>query len=271
MASSVPLLLLVVATAAGCSFTAATPPPAATAATASGSSAPDAAHKPVTGIPVSVPLPARPNPALWAGVQAPSPASVNRDHPGGDAPDPHAAALVRLLQEPLGMLRDKDDQVRIELPDSRNWRRVRFRGFPHLTGFKYGKARHAVDVVATLDTRAGRAPQSLACIRYAETLARPRIRALSVELGPITETRITWRDTVIVVHAVDGVFPYGWKRIAFSAAWAAYPAYGSACLLEGIGIKHGSRPDLAKLARDRWILDAASRVEPRTHDKPYRH
>jgi hypothetical protein len=175
-----------------------------------------------------------------------------------------------LLEEPFGKLHDKDDQVRLELPDAQHWKRVRYRAFDHLVGFRYGEKYHAVTVVIANETRAGRAADSLACIRQMETIARPRVRALSVEFGPIEETAITWNGKRVIVHSVDGVFPWALKRIAFSAAWASYPAYDKACLIYGIGVKHDDKPELARLMRDRWIREAAPRVETRTETKPER-
>jgi hypothetical protein len=220
---------------------------------------------------VRLPLPAAPNPRVWADVLRPSAGSVNLAKPGGDAVDPEAAALVRLLEEPLGAMRDKDNQVVVHYPDSGNWKRVRFRLFEHLVGFRYGDRFDAVSVVLLNDTRADRAPVSRACIRQAETLARPRVRALSVTIGPITETEIVWRDQRIVVHSVDGAFPWGFQRIEFSAAWAAYPAYDKTCMIHGIGVRHEKRADLARLVRDRWILEVAPKLETLTKTKPYRH
>jgi hypothetical protein len=158
----------------------------------------------------------------------------------------------------------------LHYPDSRNWRRVRYRLFEHLVGFRYSDRFDSTVVVFANDTRNGRAADSRACIRQAETMARPRIRALSVTIGPISETEIVWRDRRIVVHSVDGAFPWGFKRIEFSAAWAAYPAYEKACLIHGIGVKHENRADLARLVRDRWIRDVAAQLDALTTSKPYR-
>jgi hypothetical protein len=216
------------------------------------------------------PLPPLPDPALWADIVRPEPSSVNLAMPGGDVEDTHASALVRLLEEPFGMLRDKDDFVRVELPDPKHWKRVRYRAFDHLVGFRYGEKYHAVTALLANETRAGRAADSLACIRQVETMARPRARALSVEFGPIEETEILWRGKRVVIHSVEGAFPWAFKRIGFSAAWAAYPAYDKACLIYGIGIKHEDKPELARLLRDRWIVEAVPRVDTRTQVKPVR-
>src|SRR5687768_11159743 len=61
----------------------------------------------------------------------PTPKSVTRSNPGGDAPDPHEAALRRLLEAPWGARNDKDDQVHAPTPDWENWKRVRYYSVEH--------------------------------------------------------------------------------------------------------------------------------------------
>lgn len=209
--------------------------------------------------------------AASAGIAMPSPQSVQQDSPGGDAPDPHAAALARMLGASFGWATDKDDQVRVMLPDAALWKRVRYHGFEHLAGFRYGDQHHAIAVVLVLDTRQNRAPTPETCMRYAETLARPRARALSLETQPIVETKVPWRGQSLVMHSVDGEFPFGFRRVAFSAAWLAYPAYESACLYQAFAVQYEGHPQLARRLRDRWMTEAASQVDIRTTTKPYRH
>ena len=208
---------------------------------------------------------------LVQGVVMPTPESVELEEPGGDAPDPHAAALARMVASSFGWASDKDDQVRIMLPDAGMWKRVRFRGFEHLTGFRYGMDHHAIAVVLVEDTRQGRAPTSESCMRHAETLARPRARELSVETQPIVETKVPWRGKTLVMHSVDGEFPFGFRRISFAAAWIAYPAYESTYLYQTFGVKYENNPNLTRKIRDRWMQQAATQIDIRTTTKPYRH
>ena len=208
---------------------------------------------------------------LLSSIVMPSPPSVEIEEPGGDAPDTHAAALARLMISPFGWASDKDDQVRIQLPDPGLWKRVRYRGFEHLTGFRYGEDHHAISVVIVHDTRQGRAPTSESCMRYAETLARPRAQSMSVETQSIVETRVQWRGKPLLVHSVDGEFPFGFRRVSFSAAWVAYPAYESACLYQAFGVQYEGHPELARRLRDRWVTQAATQIDVRTTTKPYRH
>ena len=201
----------------------------------------------------------------------PTPESITLEEPGGDAPDAHAASLAQMLKGPFGWAGDKDDQVRILLPNGSQWKRVRYFGFEHLAGFRYGSDHHAVSVVLVEDTRQGRAPTSETCMRHAETLARPRAREFALVTQPVVETRVNWRGKSLLVHSTDGEFPYGFRRISFSAAWIAYPAYASSCLYQVFAAKYEGHPELARKLRDRWIAEAAAQVDIRTTTKPYRH
>jgi hypothetical protein len=272
-ARAIELALIAISNLLGVGCSATTPPATPTAGNVDAGHSATAAVSPASSADpvIKQRLPLWPDATAWGNVVRPTPDSVQLARPGGDAPDPSAAALVRLLEQPLGELRDKDNQVVLHYPDSKNWKRVRFRTFDHLVGFRYGDTFEATVVVLAIDTRAGRKSDSRACIRQVETLARPRLRALSVNIGPMSETEITWRDQRAIVHSVDGVLPWGFHRIEFSAAWVAYAAFDKACLIHGIAVKHEKRADLARLVRDRWILEVASDLEARTTTKPYRH
>jgi len=205
------------------------------------------------------------------GVSLPTPASITLEEPGGDAPDAHAASLVQMLKGAWGWANDKDDQVRIMLPDWSHWKRVRYHGFEHLAGFRYGSDHHAVSVMIVEDTRQGRAPTSETCMRHAETLARPRAREFALEAQPIVETKVEWKGKPLVIHSTDGEFPFGFRRISFAAAWIAYPVYESSCLYQVFAAKYEGHPELARKLRDRWMAEAATQVDIRTTTKPYRH
>jgi hypothetical protein len=204
-------------------------------------------------------------------VVMPSQGSVTLEEPGGDAPDAHAASLAAMLKAPWGWQQDKDDQVHIMLPDAEHWKRVRYHGFEHLAGFRYGRDHHAVSVVLVEDTREGRAPTSESCMRHIETLARSRIREFTVELQPMVEKRVSWREKTLLIHLVDGTFPFGLRQVSFSAAWIAFPAYASSCLYVAFGAQYEGHPELARRLRDRWSAEAATQIDIRTTTKPYRH
>src|SRR5262245_56181587 len=68
----------------------------------------------------------------------PTPRSVTRANPGGDAADPERAALERLMREPWGYRKDRWSTLRIPLADWKHWRRVKIFGHPTRATFRYG-------------------------------------------------------------------------------------------------------------------------------------
>jgi hypothetical protein len=79
--------------------------------------------------------------------RTPTPSSVSRDNPGGDAANPVDAALTRLLEHPSGYRLDKFRTINVALPDHGHWRRVRFFGHPTRASFRYGDDAYAMVVL----------------------------------------------------------------------------------------------------------------------------
>jgi signal transduction histidine kinase len=63
---------------------------------------------------------------------------------GGGGGTAHAAAMEQLKIGKLEAKADKQNSVRLPLPDGSNWTRVKFWGVPSLVGFRYGKDHHAI-------------------------------------------------------------------------------------------------------------------------------
>ena len=185
----------------------------------------------------------------------PTPASISVAEPGGDASDPHAAALLRQLSEPWGARNDKDDQVHVPTPDWEHWKRVRFWGIDHFAGFRYGADHHVVSILLVQDAKAG--DDSRACLRRFELEARARLNAFDVQLGRASERETVWRDTPIAVRSVDGSLALGFSRREFSAAWTAYRRIrhvSRVCHGRTLGHPTGARAAV----RDRWAPKASS-------------
>lgn len=79
--------------------------------------------------------------------RTPTPGTVTRNNPAGDAESPVDAALTRLIEEPIGEKADRFRTYRPLFPDANNWKRVRFWGYPSRAGFRYGKDNYAVSVL----------------------------------------------------------------------------------------------------------------------------
>jgi hypothetical protein len=200
----------------------------------------------------------------------PSAESVTREQPGGDAAHPHGAALERALGGPWGARNDKDDQLHVPLPDSGHWKRVRFWGVDHFTGFRYGDDHHLVAIVFVLDVPKGSPHTSRLCMRRFEDWARPQLKNYDVKLGSISESAFPWRTSEVAVHQMDGRVNTGFSETDFSAAWAAYAAYEDACLIYAVAVPWEKDRLLAQKVRDRFAAEAFTRVDPRTPSRPYR-
>jgi hypothetical protein len=201
----------------------------------------------------------------------PTPASVTKQEPGGDADDPHRAALERMLAEPWGSRNDRDDQVVAPLPDAPKWRRIRYWGFDHLTGFRYGKTYHAVGAIAVQNMPPGTPVRSETCLAEFEAWARPQMKGLDVRFEPFHTTVTRWKDQPLVIQSMDGWVSWGLSSTEFSAAWAAYPAYKDACLIYAIAVNWRDSKELARRARDRFVSEGFKNLEALTEEKAYRH
>src|SRR5215475_1457966 len=75
---------------------------------------------------------------------APPPKDDGKPAEGGKGGGEHSAALEQLKIGPADGRSDKQNSMRVPLPDAPNWTRVRFWGVPSLVGFRYGKDHHAI-------------------------------------------------------------------------------------------------------------------------------
>jgi hypothetical protein len=200
----------------------------------------------------------------------PSPQTVSIAEPGGDAHDPHEAALLRQLEEPWGRRNDRDDQVHVPTPDWEHWKRVRYWGVEHFAGWRYGDDHHVIALLFVHDVPAGEANDSESCLKRFDAWARPQARAYEVRLEPGGMKRDKWREQPILIKWIDGHVDLGFRRRSFSAAWTAYPAYPETCLIYAVGIPWDGHEALAKKVRDRWVAEAFPRMAPLTSEKPVR-
>lgn len=199
----------------------------------------------------------------------PTPATITRSAPGGDAADPHAAALERLLGESFGPRSDRDDQLIVALPDHENWKRVRYWGVEHFLGFRYGEDHHAMLVVFVRDTEEER-PTSERCIREFEAWGRPQIKAYDVKFQPFRAQHGKFFDKSLVGIAVDGTVNLGFSRTEFSAGWAAYAYYPHACMVMALAVPWRDSPELARRVRDRFLTEGFPNAQPLTETRPFR-
>ena len=202
--------------------------------------------------------------------QPPTPATVSNDQPGGDAFDPHKAALLRQLSEPWGLRNDKDDQLHVPTPDWKNWKRVRFRMVNHFTGFRYGKEHHVMALAFLLDVPPDSKQTSESCMNRFEAWARPQLSDYEVTFGEFKSSLKRWHNAPLQVNYVDGHVDVGLQRYEFSVAWGAYAAYPDACLIYAVAVPWFKQGELARKVRDRWVAEGFQNMRPLTPLKPVR-
>lgn len=200
----------------------------------------------------------------------PTPKSVTVAEPGGNAADPHLAALQRVLKGRWGLRDDKDHQLLVPLPDWRKWRRVRYWGVHHFTGFRYGDVHHVISIVFIKPVPEGVTPDAKACMERFVSWARSRIRNFDVQLGPIGQRDGRWHGKPMDIEYVDGNVDFAFSHHRFSAAWATYPAYPHACMTYAIAVPWRGHAELARKVRDRFIEQGFKRMRPLTKRAPHR-
>ena len=207
-------------------------------------------------------------PAARAPSPPPAPATVTPAEPGGNAADPHEAALTRLLSAPWGARADKSDQVRLPIPDWENWKRVRYFGVEHFVGFRYGDEHHAMALAFVQDLPPGTPVKSDTCIRAFENWGLPQTHAFDVKFSPFESHFAKWQNQILESRSVDGRVNLGFSSPEFSGAWAAYPAYPDACLIFAIAVPWRDHKELAIKLRDRFVSEGFPLLSVLNRNKP---
>ncbi|MBW2454917.1 MAG: hypothetical protein JRI68_10415 [Deltaproteobacteria bacterium] len=114
--------------------------------------------------------------------RTPTPGSVTRDNPAGDAEAQVDAALTRLLEQPPAFKRDRFRTLNTRLTDHKTWKRVRFWGHPTRAAYRYGKDGYAVAVVAYFDAEGDDSPRS--CLERFVRDAQGTAESFDVAVGP---------------------------------------------------------------------------------------
>jgi hypothetical protein len=175
-----------------------------------------------------------------AQARQPTPGTVTRDNPGGDADNPIDAALERLLSEPIGKKTDRWRTVGARLPDYRNWKRVRFWGYPTRAGFRYGKNPHiAVGMLSYTPAGGDDSPQ--ACLQKFVKKARDTADLFDVEVGE------AHREMRTHMHGPEAV---AWEQRA--AEWEVERKKRLAERKKRLAELRKKKRERLKKARERW-------------------
>lgn len=205
----------------------------------------------------SAPAPAQA--AQAAPPKPPTPKSVTRANPGGDADDPEKAALERLLNEPFGFRKDRWNTLRVPLVDWKNWKRVRIWGHPTRATYRYGDDHRAIDTVLYTPSDG---PSDLAsCLakftEYASTTAQAYgVRMSEPQLIKMNQP-VEDQQKPMLVELREGSIDSLLAVNDYVGALAVYPSFPGTCLVRGFAVVATNHRDLALKVRDRWVREAA--------------
>jgi len=193
---------------------------------------------------------------------------------GGSGGVEHAAALEQLKTAPIGASVDRQNSVRVPLPDAEHWMRVKFWGIPTLVGFRYGQGHHAV--VGGYVTHVPDNTVPGACARSFETWALPLIDAYDIDIQRDLPQAVSWHrqesDTDPKVADIESLHAKGatiMENSEYEVGYASYPAWKGACLILGVGVPvRDGDFERAKAVRDRFVKEVLPKVEVLTDEEP---
>lgn len=178
----------------------------------------------------------------------------------------HAAALEQLVVAPFGTRLDRQRTIKLPLPDTPSWRRVRFLGIKSLAGFRYGVNHHAVAGAFVVDVK-NRTPES--CQEVFESWAKPWLEVFDVRFEIGKPVGFTWRNTLkptdppevlsaVTLHASTTALM---AQESYYATYAIYPAWPDKCLVVGMATAARGEEGRAQKARDRFASEVFSKLE----------
>ena len=197
----------------------------------------------------------------------PTPATVTREEPGGDAASPEVAALMRLAEQPFASSADRQATTFVPLADPSQWRRVRFFLFDPFTGFRYGDAHHAVAGVYLIDSPKDSATSG-DCLRAFERWASPLVRGMEIEITDPKVTTVSWRGAPMSVRARDASVLWGTEKKTWAGVYGAYVPWPGTCAVLAYAFSGGDDLALARGVRDRFAKSAYPLFFTRGSERP---
>ena len=197
----------------------------------------------------------RPIPPVAA---APPPKDDGNPSQGGTGGEQHAAALEQLRGSPLGWRNDRQNSVRIELPDAEHWTRVKFWGVKSLVGFRYGKDHHAIvaGFIIHLDDES-----QGACAKAFEQWAQPYVDSFEVQIEHDPPKAVPWMGKILDIDSLVAATATLGMRDEYAVAYATYPAWKGACLVMGVAVPARDELERAKAVRDRFASEILPTVK----------
>jgi hypothetical protein len=184
---------------------------------------------------------------------------------GGGGPE-HAAALEQLKAARFEWRTDRQNSVRVLLPDAPNWLRVKFWGVKSLVGFRYGKAHHAIVGAFVVHVADETAPG--ACLKAFQDWTQPYQDAFEVDVAHDNPTAFPWNGKIVDVDSLVATTATLGDHDQYAAVYATYPVWPKACLVLGIAIPARAELERAKAVRDRFAAEVLPKLQVTSTTEP---
>ncbi|HXN31254.1 MAG TPA: hypothetical protein VN894_05305 [Polyangiaceae bacterium] len=211
----------------------------------------------------SAAAPARPHTVV---APAPPPKDDGTAAQGGEGGLEHAAALEQLKVGGLGWRIDRQNSVRVELPDPDHWLRVKFWGLKSLVGFRYGKDHHAIVAGFVIHVDDETAPG--VCSTTFERWAQPWVDSFEVTIEHDPPKAVSWNGKIADIDSLVATTATLGDRDRYAVAYGIYPAWKGACLVLGVAVPARDELERAKLVRDRFAAGVLPNVQVVTTEEP---
>jgi len=198
----------------------------------------------------------------------PTPTSITREEPGGDANDPHHAALERLATGEWGWRNDRRDVFHFPLSDWPNWRRVKFWGLPTFVAFRYGDAHRAVAALWVRRLREEDPEDLQVCLDRMEAWAQPIAEAYRTQFTRGEPTYASWKSKDdVMIQTINADVAGFFSRSSYRAVVGVSFAWPRVCVMYGYAFRAEEDEALVDTVRERYVKEAFSRL---TVNDPHR-
>ena len=170
---------------------------------------------------------------------------------------PRRSRRLREGEPGLGWRVDKQNSVRVELPDAGRWMRVKFWGIKSLVGFRYGVDHHAIVGAFIVHVDDETAPG--ACSHAFEQWAQPWIDSFEVTVHHEPPKAVPWEGKIADIDSLVATTATLGDHEEYAVAYATYPAWRGTCLVLGVAVPARDEIDRAKAVRDRFAGSSSSR------------
>jgi hypothetical protein len=185
---------------------------------------------------------------------------------GGEGGMQHAAALEELRAGKLDWRVDRQNSVKLQLPDAEHWMRVKFWGVKSLVGYRYGKDHHAIVAGFIVHVDDETAPG--ACGKAFEDWAQPWVDSFEVVIAHDPPRAVLWNGKIADVDSLVATTATLGVRDEYAVAYGTYPAWKGACLILGIAVPARDELERAKAVRDRFATEVLPGVQAMAAEEP---